>query len=93
MKSTPPDGKSGFKCRSWEVRRVSRNGGIRWHSPWVCVSHVLGEENVGLEEIDDGLWEVYFGPLRLGRFDERDLRIEDDRGRKKRKNVLPLNPE
>lgn len=77
----------------FEVRRVSRNGGIRWHSQWVCVSHVLGEEYVGLEEIDDGLWEVYFGPLRLGRFDERDLRIEDDRGRKMRKNVLPINPE
>jgi hypothetical protein len=77
----------------FEVIRVSRNGGIRWHSQWVCVSHVLGEEYVGLEEIDDGLWEVFFGPLRLGRFDERDLRIEDDRSRKKRKNVLPINPE
>ena len=77
----------------YEVRRVSRNGGIRWHHHRVCVSHVLGEEYVGLEEIDDGLWEVYFGPLRLGRFDERDLRIEDDRGRQMRKNVLPINPE
>lgn len=77
----------------FEVRRVSRNGGIRWHSNWVCVSHVLGEEYVGLEEIDNGLWEVYFGPLRLGRFDERDFRIEDNRGRKMRKNVLPINTE
>jgi hypothetical protein len=44
-------------------------------------------------EVIDGLWEVYFGPLRLGQIDKRDLRIEDDRGRKKRENVLPINPE
>jgi len=77
----------------FEVRRVSRNGGVRWHSEWVCVSHVLGEEYVGFEEIDDGLWEVFFGPVRLGRFDERDSKIEDNRGRKYRKNVLPMSPD
>ena len=37
------------------------------------VSQVLAEECVGIEEVDDGLWSVYFGPLLLGRFDERDL--------------------
>lgn len=77
----------------FEVRRVSRNGGVRWNSAWVCVSHVLGEEYVGFEEVDDGLWEVFYGPVRLGRFDERDSKIEDDRGRKYRKNVLPMSPD
>ena len=38
----------------------------------VCVG-----EYVGLEEIDDGVWNVYFGPLKLGRFNERHMRIED----------------
>jgi hypothetical protein len=28
-------------------------------------------------EVDDGKWEVYFGPLRLGRFHERTLLVED----------------
>ena len=37
---------------------MSRNGGIRWGSRWVNVSHVLAELDVGFEEIDDGLWEV-----------------------------------
>lgn len=59
----------------FEVRYVSRNGGVRWHNQWVNVSHVLAEEYVGLEEVDDGVWPVYFGPVLLGRFDERDLRI------------------
>ena len=38
-------------------------------------------EYVGLEEVDDGLWDVYFGPVKLGRMNERILRIEDHKGR------------
>ena len=64
----------------YELRRVSRNGGIRWHTRWVNVSQTLGGEWVGLTEIDDGEWDCYFGPLRLGRFHERTLTIEDGFG-------------
>ncbi len=48
----------------------------------VCVG-----EYGGLEEIDDGIWEVYFGPLKLGRLNERRMLIEDEFGRLKRHNV------
>ena len=74
----------------FEVRRVSRNGGIRWNSHWVNVSHVLATEHVGFEEVDDDLWNVYFGPVWLGRFHEKELKIEDALGRKRRRNVLPM---
>ena len=67
-----------------EVRRVSRNGGIRWHNHWVNVSHVLAEEYVAFDEIDDGIWTVMFGPMVLGRFDERTRRIEDANGYRSR---------
>jgi putative transposase len=70
----------------YEVRRVSRNGGIRWHKQWVNVSQTLGEEYVGFVEVDDGEWDVYFGPLRLGRFHERTLLIEDALGRQYRRH-------
>jgi transposase InsO family protein len=69
----------------YELRRVSHNGGIRWHSTWVNVSQTLGGEWIGLVEIDDGEWDVYFGPLRLGRFHERTLLIEDALGRQHRR--------
>jgi putative transposase len=69
----------------FEVRYVSANGGIRWNRQWVNVSHVCIGEYVGLEEIDDGIWNVYFGPLKLGRFLERHMRIEDAYGRLKRR--------
>lgn len=71
----------------FEVRYVSTNGGIRWNSRWVNVSIVCAGEYVGLEEIDDGLWNVYFGPLKLGRLHERHMRIEDEYGRLKRHKV------
>jgi len=78
----------------YEVRLVSRNGGIRWNREWVNVTHTLGGEYVGLEEVDNDLWDVYFGPLRLGRFNERTLRIEDHLGRtQSRVKVLPMSPD
>jgi len=82
----------------YAVRRVSRNGGIRWGSRWVNVSHVLAELDVGFEEIDDGLWEVYFGPVWLGRLHEATGRIVDHLGRAARREggnhkgkVLPIS--
>jgi hypothetical protein len=69
----------------FEVRYVSANGGIRWKKhTWVNVSSVCIGEYVGLEEVDDGVWDVYFGPLRLGRLHERHMRIEDAYGRLRR---------
>lgn len=59
----------------YEVRRVSRNGGVKWSGEWLNVGHALIEENVGFVEVDDGIWDVYFGKLSIGRFDERDLRL------------------
>jgi transposase InsO family protein len=59
----------------FEVRKVSRNGGIRWKKGWVNISHSLLEQNVGLEEVDDGVWSLYFGPLLLGRFHEDKLQL------------------
>lgn len=69
----------------FEVRRVSRNGGIRWFCDWVNVSHLLAEYDVGFEEVDTGIFDVYFGPVWLGRFVERKLRIFDNLGRPQRR--------
>lgn len=71
----------------FEVRYVSDNGGIRWNKDWVNVSVACVGEYVGLEEIDDGIWNVYFGPLKLGRLDDRTMRIQDGFGKLNRKKV------
>ena len=75
----------------FETRYVSHNGGIRWKCAWVNVSITCAGEYVGLEEIDNGIWNVYFGPLKLGRLSEQQMRIEDAYGslwRHKKKQKL-----
>lgn len=44
------------------------------------VSICCAGEYVGLEEIDNGIWNVYFGPVKLGRLIEEQMRIEDATG-------------
>jgi len=69
----------------FETRLVSRNGGFRWASTRVPITQTLEEEYVGLEEVDDGKWDVYFGHVRLGQMDERTYTIKDALGNRTRK--------
>jgi putative transposase len=59
----------------FEVRRVSRNGAVRWKGDWLNVGHSLIEENLGFLEVEDGIWNAHFGATLIGRFDERDLQL------------------
>jgi len=77
----------------FEVRLVSDNSGIRWKSRWVGLTRTLAGEYVGLEEVGDGLWDVYFGPLKLGRLDERRQQIDDHNGWFHRNTLLPMSPD
>ena len=60
----------------YEVRHVSRPGVMSWRGRNLVVSTVLIGEVIGLEPIDDGEWDLHFGPIRLGRLDERTRRIQ-----------------
>ena len=75
------------KLAHFEVRRVSYNAGIRWHSERVNVSHTLGGEYIGLEEVDYGIWDVYFAYKWLGRLIESENKIIDDKGRLQRRKT------
>jgi transposase InsO family protein len=65
----------------FELRKVSRNGGIRWDCAWVNVSHLLGGEYVGLEQVADDIWAVSFGPVSLGWLHTRRSASLDHDGR------------
>ena len=54
----------------WEARKVCGNGCLVWHNEFVFLSRVLIGEQLGLQESDDGVWSVYFGPSLLGQLDE-----------------------
>ncbi len=59
------------------VRRVSRDGTIRVLGKQVFVSSTLQEDEVGLEEVDDGVYDLYFCFYQIGRYHLQDNRIED----------------
>lgn len=50
----------------FEIRRVSGDATLRWHSRKVFVSNLLKKHHVGLEQVGDGVWSVYFGSVHLG---------------------------
>lgn len=56
----------------FELHKVAHSGVIYALTGQVYISNILEGEIVGMEEIADGFWDVYFGPVRLGSFDERD---------------------
>lgn len=68
----------------YEVRRVSHGRWIKWHNRTIPVGAALRHEDVGLEEVQDGKWAVYFSWKRIGFLDERKKKILDDQGRYER---------
>ena len=69
------------------VRRVRSNGQIKWKGGLVYLSEALIGEPVGLEQQDEGIWAIRFGPLVIGTLD--DVRGRVDRTPTK---VLPMSP-
>ncbi len=59
------------------VRRVSRAGTIRAFGRQLFVSNTLIEDYVGLEEVADGVYDLYFCFYQIGRYDGRRNRIQD----------------
>ena len=60
----------------FQIRRVQGSGVVSLRDHRVYVTHLLKGYDVGLNEVAQGVWDVYFGPVRLGRFDERDARCK-----------------
>jgi hypothetical protein len=49
-----------------EVRRVRANGSLKWGGTELYVGAPLVGERVGLEDLGDGRWRVYFADIPLG---------------------------
>ena len=58
------------------VRRVRRGGDIKWQGKHIYVTNTLIGEPIGLYQVDEDLWSVYYGALELGRLDARCARVE-----------------
>jgi putative transposase len=49
---------------------VSAAGVFRLSSRQIFISNALAGEYIGLEEVDDGIWNILFYTTLLGRYDE-----------------------
>ena len=70
----------------YEVRRVCERGNFTWKGQGMFATDSLDGELIGLVEVEDGLWKVYFGALEIGVVDQAYLR------RHKTGKVLPMSP-
>ena len=59
----------------FQVRFVCNAGTFRFRNRLLFIANALKQHSIGLEEIEDGLWSIYFGQVLLARLDERDFVI------------------
>lgn len=57
------------------VKRVTNAGTVRFKKRLVFIANALKQHPIGLEEVADGIWSIYFCRVLLGRIDERDYII------------------
>ena len=62
------------------VKRVTNAGTIRFKARLLYLSTALKQHRVGLEEVDDGIWSVFFCHVLLGRIDERQALVRGQLG-------------
>ncbi len=59
------------------VKRVTSGGTIRFKRKLLFLANPLRHLEVGLEEVNDGIWSLYFYRVLLARFDEREYILHD----------------
>jgi hypothetical protein len=72
------------RIKPWEypsnmkVIKVTKNGSARWGAYWwVYVSGSLAGKHIGIEEIGNGIWKVWYRNVFLGYFNEKDIRDKE----------------
>ncbi len=68
------------------VRLVTTNGTINFKDKRIYLSNALIDQHVRLEEIEGG-WDVWFGPMKLGKLD-----LEREEIKRTPTKVLPMIP-
>jgi hypothetical protein len=57
------------------VKRVTNAGTVRFHGRLIFVSCTLKDQHIALEEVDNGIWNVYFNKVLLGKLPEKTYKI------------------
>ena len=60
------------------VLKVTKNGAIRWKSYyWVYLTASLMGKYIGIQELGNGIWKVFYRNVFLGYFNEKELRNKE----------------
>lgn len=65
--------------KSWDKQHpphTSRCRRARIGKRWLYLANALTNQQIGLEETDDGLWAIYFHTSLLATFEEPDCIIQ-----------------
>lgn len=58
------------------VRSVKAQGDISWKAKHIYLSQTLAGELVGLYQIDDRFWDIYFTDIKLAQLDTVELKLK-----------------
>jgi hypothetical protein len=72
----------------FELRHVQRGGYVRWNKLELNVTRTLEKEYIGFEEVDWGIWDVYFAHVKIGRFYEDIMKLVDNAGNFRRRDYV-----
>lgn len=78
---TPPTRELPLRVPPWDypghycVRLVNSHGRVSFQHQMLFVSRTLCGERIGLEEVEEGIWSLYYRHYLLGRLDERARKI------------------
>lgn len=61
--------------KNFSVRQVKQNGDFKWKGTELYLSGALAGELVGLKQVGNETWKIYFSFYPLGILDERIMRI------------------
>ena len=63
---------------NFKVLKVTQNGAIRWKSYyWVYLTVALKGKYVGIEQLGNAIWKVFYRNVFLGFFNENELRNKE----------------
>jgi transposase InsO family protein len=74
-RALPSDLPTPHYPKHFQVRLVSSAGTFRLHGWQTHISEVLSGQYIGLEEVDNDAWIIWFFERELGRFDQKSGRI------------------
>jgi len=67
------------------LRKVHSQGDIRWKNRQIYLSETLAGETVGLEQVSDRIWNIYFATLKLATLDALTYKVERIKTKKRKK--------